>query len=106
MSELFNLFQQALNAPAPDYHALSHTIQTHQKNLFDLELAQSHTLLRLSLALQQWNQGRAGNSDIAVLIRQVIRTYKQRLSIPVQLWHAVHTDEASAGLRVTEVAEN
>ncbi len=106
MSELFDLFQQALTATAPDYHALSHTIKTHQKNLTNLELAQSNSLLRLSLALQQWSEGKAGTSDIAVLIRQVIRTYKQRLSIPIQLWNTIHTDETNAGLRVTRVTES
>jgi ATP-dependent DNA helicase RecQ len=106
MSELFDLFQQALSVTAPDYSALSHTIKTRQKALSDLELVRSNSLLRLSLALQQWSEGKAGNSDIAVLIRQVIRSYKHRLSIPAQLWNAIHTDEAIAGLRVTGIAEN
>src|SRR5436853_2669485 len=78
----------------------------HQKTLSDLELAQSNSLLRLSLALQEWSQGKVGSSDIAVLIRQAIRNYKHRLSVPVQLWDAIHTDETSAGLHVTEVAES
>jgi superfamily II DNA/RNA helicase len=106
MSELFDFFEQAISATAPDYYALSYTIKASQKTLSGLELARCDSLLRLSLALLQWSEGNAGNSDIAVLIRQVIRSYKSRLSIPVQLWNAIRTDEAGAGLRVTEAAAN
>lgn len=104
MSELFDLFQAGIT-DTQNYNVLFENVKKYQKGLSDLELVYSDSILRLCQALQQWTQSKTGISDVTVLIRQVIRNYRQRLRIPMHLWIAMRTDEmnAASGLRATQI---
>jgi ATP-dependent DNA helicase RecQ len=102
MSDLIGKLQALLLDPSPNYAAFRTQIAEMQKNLSGEKLARSHTLIRLSLALQGLEEKRAGTSDIAVLLRQVIRAYNHRLRIKRELWQLLSSREEEIGLRVTD----
>ena len=104
MSELFDLFQSSIT-DTQDYVALFENVKKYQKELSGLELVHSDSLLRLCMTLRQWCQGKAGISDVTVLIRQVIRSYRRSLLIPTQLWNAICTYgmNVDAGLRAAQI---
>lgn len=66
-----------------------------------LAAARSGVALRLSMALEAFTEGAAGRSDVAVLLRQAIRTYHRRLPLPAPLWTHVYHSAQYCGLRVT-----
>jgi superfamily II DNA/RNA helicase len=104
MNEVFDLFQQTLASETPDYYALCHALRHAQQTLTGIEWVCSQSLLRLGLVLQQWAEGGAGHADLAVLMRQVIRSYKRRLIVPSALWDTINSKDVTAGLYVTQTS--
>lgn len=102
MSDSLDKLQALLLDHSPDYAAFRTQIAEFQKNLADEALAKSQALIRLSRALQGLEEKRAGTSDIAVLLRQVIRAYNHRLQIKRDLWQLLSSRERETGLRVTD----
>jgi superfamily II DNA helicase RecQ len=98
MNELFDAFQTLLCAEAPDYAMFIYRLRSCQEDLTGYELVRSYGLLRLAQALQNWREGAEGSVDVLVLLRQVIRSYNQRLVIPIRFWQQLSTGETVAGL--------
>jgi ATP-dependent DNA helicase RecQ len=98
MNELFDVFQSLLRTETPDYAMFVHRLRRDQEDLTEYELARSYGLLRLAQALQYWSERTDGSGDVLVLLRQVIRSYKQRLMMPIHLWQRLSTGEVVTGL--------
>lgn len=101
MSEVFSALQALLAAPSPDYPNFRSEFGALQRHLAERELAASRAILRLSLALQDLPEGRAGTADVAVLLRQVLRIYRGRIDLPDGLWSLLRVRAEEAGLRAT-----
>jgi ATP-dependent DNA helicase RecQ len=115
VSTLFERFQQTCAEDIPAYQTLVHEIQAAQARLEDLELVRSSTLVRLARACSVWQETGEGALDVLVLMRQALRTYGQRLSIPALLWQrlsrggvfcSVHALETECAQRVELVADD
>ncbi|MEI6046601.1 MAG: DEAD/DEAH box helicase, partial [Chloroflexota bacterium] len=102
MSTAFDQFQALLLQPEPNYTSYTYELNRLQKNLTGDEFVRSRVLLRLSLALQDLIEGRAGVSDVAVLLYQTINTYHRPLEIKQTLWQQLNKPRQAAGLRVRE----
>lgn len=76
-------------------------IQQHY-HLSGKELAQSNIAIRLSLALQDFAEGRAGIADVAVLLRQIIRAYGRRFIVSKKIWDHLVQRSNDVGLRQTD----
>jgi ATP-dependent DNA helicase RecQ len=105
MSEQFEEFQNTICSLDPDYQTFFYLLRKRQKDLTGIDLVRSHCLMRLGLALQQWHKTGEGSLDILVLLRQVIRSYQQRLILPSTLWQQLNNGESIAGLRALPVSE-
>lgn len=102
MNNSVDKLQALLLDHSPNYAAFRVYLTDIQKNLAYESLAKSSALLRLSIALQELEEKRAGTADIAVLLRQVIRAYKRRLRVKRALWQLLSSHEQETGLRVTD----
>lgn len=103
MSELWNRLQALLLDPAPSYNAFHHWLRASQGSgaIVGDDIPRSEVARRLALALEGLAEQRAGTADIAVLLRQVIRTFKRRLEVKQQLWQLLRAREEMNALRVT-----
>jgi superfamily II DNA/RNA helicase len=59
----------------------------------------SRPLVRLALALHDFTDGRAGTADLAVLLRQAIRTCQRSFTLPLSLWQLITNQAPLTGLR-------
>jgi ATP-dependent DNA helicase RecQ len=98
MSELFDTFQSFLRGETPDYSMFVHRLRRYQEDLIGRELVLSYGLLRLTQALQYWSERAEGSADVLVLLRQVIRSYRQRLVVSVHFWQQLSIGETVSGL--------
>ncbi|GHO61356.1 hypothetical protein KSC_002480 [Ktedonobacter sp. SOSP1-52] len=98
MSELFDAFQLLLSTETSNYSAFIHQLKRCQDELTETESVRSYGLLRLAQALQHWSETEEGSADVLVLLRQVIRSHRQRLAAPVRLWQRLSAEEARTGL--------
>ncbi len=105
MSELIEEFQNTVYSSDPDYSTFCYLLRKRQKELTGIDLVRSHCLMRLGLALQQWLKTGEGSLDILVLLRQVIRSYQQRLILPSALWQRLSNGGSIAGLRTLPAFE-
>ncbi|MFL5627810.1 MAG: protein DpdF [Ktedonobacteraceae bacterium] len=106
MSEWLEQFQQILHKDTPDYRKFCIDLKKAQEKLQDIELVRSQGLMRLSLALDALRRQGKGVSDACVLLRQVIRSYERRITLPRALWDTLRTDEAAVGLRIADERED
>jgi ATP-dependent DNA helicase RecQ len=102
MTELLEHLQTLLLSKEPDHAGFQVMARKNQPALRGVELARSHIPIRLSLALQDFIDQRAGTSDVAVLLRQAIRTCNQRLVLPQSLWHKFQQSKGNFGLRISQ----
>ncbi|MEO9028096.1 MAG: protein DpdF [Ktedonobacteraceae bacterium] len=102
MSTLFERLQHTFEEAIPAYQALIREVQSAQPQLRDFELARSYALLRLGMALQHWQESGEGASDVLVLLRQVLRSYRQRLILPESLWQQLNRNEVFWSLRALD----
>jgi superfamily II DNA helicase RecQ len=98
MDDLFNEFQMLLHTQSPDYSVFIHRLRHLQEHLTGREHVRSFGLLRLAMALKDWSETATGSADVLVLLRQVIRSYGQRLVIQESLWHELGAGDISTGL--------
>lgn len=102
MRAIFHRLQQTLAEASPAYQALVHEIQGARAQLEGLELVQSAALVRLAMALHSWQTTGEGDIDVLVLLRQVLRTYEQRLILPTALWQRLNRSGAFCSLRTLQ----
>jgi superfamily II DNA helicase RecQ len=102
MTDLIEQLQTLLVSNEPNYTAFRELAGKEQQKLEGKERARSHIPIRLSLALQGFREKRAGISDVAILLRQCIRAYEQRLVLPRRLWQQIQKSELDFGLRMTQ----
>lgn len=105
MSTLFLDLQRHLYAVGSDYRDFIHEVGEQQKNLEGLELSRSYGILRLGMALQFLRETGRGTLDVAILLRQVIRSYDQRLTVAAGLWHQLAKTGTEVGLRSIETTD-
>lgn len=86
MDATFVPTQALLLAHTPNYGAFRSHLKTVQRTLSGSDLARSQIAIRLSHALQDLGERRAGTADVAVLLRQFIRAHNRRLRISTSLW--------------------
>lgn len=103
--QLFDMFQSLLCRETPDYAMFVHHLRRCQEDLVGYELVLSYCLLRLTQALQYWSEMAEGSADVLVLLRQVIRSYKQRLVVPTRFWQQLSVGETTSGLWSTVDSE-
>jgi len=105
VSRLFERLQQQLSAEPSAYWDLIHEVAISQKDLQELELARSYSILRLGMALQHWQETGLGTSDVVVLMRQVIRNYERRLEIPRAIWQKLSKYRSQSDLLSIDVED-
>ncbi len=98
MSDLFDLLQDLLLSTDPSYSDAVIKLNKLQKSLDGVELARSKSLERLILALSGLVDDKTGTSDIAALIRQIVRHYHRGLIITKQLWNEISSRQYDFGL--------
>jgi superfamily II DNA/RNA helicase len=103
MSDRLDRLQALLLDQNPNYAAFRAQIAEVQERLTGEALAKTCALVRLSLALQGLEEKRAGTSDVAVLLRQVIRAYHCRLQVKRDLWKVISSREQETGLWAIDV---
>src|SRR5687767_7874123 len=97
MDSPFEALQELLLSDAPDYAAFHMAARAAQEGLQGRELACARLVARAGLALQGFGERRAGTSDVAVLLRQVIQTFYRRLQMPQPLWQLLATRDEETG---------
>ena len=100
MDEAFELLQSLLRSTEPNYYQTLKDLQGLQKSLDALNTAKSKPIERLILALRGLEDQKTGTSDLAVLIRQIIRYYKRGLFINHQLWSLISSRKNEFGLYI------
>ncbi len=105
VSRLFERLQQQLSDESSAYWDFIHEVAISQKDLQGLELARSYSILRLGMALQNWQETGLGASDVIVLMRQVIRSYERRLEVPRATWQKLSKHSYQSGLLSMEVED-
>jgi len=111
MSKLFDTLQRVLLADKANHRSLQQRIKKAQESLSGVELARHRLLLRFSLALQDFTEERANSdykassADIAVLLRQLIRTYHGALRIKRELWQHIQPYQHQSCLQVTDESD-
>lgn len=103
----FELFEQLQSLILDQYsnriahRAFRQTATEAQKELEGVARAHSHALLRLSHALQHWEDARAdkatGTADLTVLIRQVARVFGP-IKLPTPLWQTIRNRAIASSL--------
>ena len=99
MSDIAATLQTLLHNSPSGYarivKTIRRTLEDGEQAQNPLETAHRRIALRLGLVLTAFAEGEAGYNDVAVLMRQAIRTLGHRLPLPVSVW-ATLRDSAPA----------
>jgi ATP-dependent DNA helicase RecQ len=102
MNDVFETLQKLMREEDPKYRLFNQRLAKQQAALIGVDLVRSRGIIRLCLALNYLAETGKGTSDVAVLLRQVIRVYDQPLTIQRSLWNMLGQHEESVGLHVIE----
>lgn len=98
IDELFSLTQKMLCDNQRDYNNYRQEIMRLRATMSQLDQARAAPTLRLTDALCDYADGRAGNADIAVLLRSVCRASGRNLQISSTLWKVIKQGVIDPGL--------
>ncbi len=99
--DFFDKLEGLLCSDNPNFAQFIVALKASQSRLTGLTLARSQGLLRLAIVLQQFQEGRAGTADLAVLFRQVIRAYYRSLRLKRHYLDQLSDRYYSSDLRIT-----
>src|SRR5712692_10541357 len=99
---MFETLQQLMREEDPEYRLFYQRLAKQQAALMGSDLIRSRGVMRLCLALRNLSETGKGTSDVAVLLRQIIRVYGQPLAIQRSLWNMLKQHEETVGLHMIE----
>ena len=111
MTEIFDLFQQALLATNSAYAlgSAQEAIRQAAAQQDSLARAKAHALTRLGQAAQLMETKDSphapGTGDLVVLIRQVIRAYGRALTLPRNWWDRIKFRAVATGLYTSGISD-
>ncbi len=85
LTAIFEMLQALLLDPTPDHGTFRREAGQHRARLSPLDQARAEPAIRLSQALQDLDEDRAGAADVAALLRQCCRTGGTHLRIAALL---------------------
>lgn len=99
--QMIDLFNQLENFLAASFVNLDNftTLEAAASASTTLEHAGNQVILRLARAFLDYEEGHASLTDVAVLLRQVIRTHHRRISIPNRLMEGLREIAFKFGLQ-------
>ncbi|PDW02611.1 protein DpdF [Candidatus Viridilinea mediisalina] len=97
---IFALATRMLQDEHPDYPAYYLQQSRLCKDLDPLDQARTAACLRLTLALHDYADGRAGDADLAILLRGICRANGQSINIASALWRTIERKVADPGLLI------
>lgn len=106
MNDVFDAFQCLICTDVPAYYTFCRNLKQQQLVLTGKDLVRSHSIMRLCLALAQFRESQRGATDVTVLLRQVIRSYERRLTLPGTLWQNLSKNAEAIGLRVVDTQDD
>jgi ATP-dependent DNA helicase RecQ len=105
MNHYFDALQKLLLAENPDFRDFQRHLKKKQQQLANVELAQSHLLLRTAMVWRAFLEDRAGTGDLAVLLRQVMRVFAEELLLTQTTWQQLVRHQHDMSLRVVDENE-
>src|SRR5690242_3408387 len=100
IDEIFSLTHRMLRDEHPDYGGYRQELARRCAALSPLDHARAASALRLTDAMRDYIDGRAGEADIAALLRGVCRASGRNLPIASALWAAIERGVIDPGLMV------
>jgi superfamily II DNA/RNA helicase len=106
MDKFLDAFQELLLESNPSYSSFQQRLKNEQGRLWGIDFAKSHILLRTAVVWQAFNEGRAGTADLAILLRQMMRTYSRELKLKISIWEQLAKHQHDMSIRVVDQKES
>ena len=102
MNHYFDALQELLLAESPQFTDFQCHLRDKQRSLVGIELAQSRVLLHTSLVYQAFTENQAGTSDLAILLRQVMRVFHEELILNKPTWKSLEEHQHEVSFRLVD----
>lgn len=106
MNRHFDDLQALLLDDNPIFSSFRQRLKNEQRNLSGIDLAKNHMLLRTASVWQAFNEKRAGTADLAILLRQIMRTFSQELRLNQETWARLQKHRHEMSIRVVDRDES
>jgi ATP-dependent DNA helicase RecQ len=100
VNSIIEMLQEFMLASVSERRPIAEQLRRKLTDLRSEESARAQVAFRLAGVVQAFEEGgRAGTADVAVLVRQVIRTFSRRMKLRRELWRPLSSRNLACGLQ-------